>query len=137
MSEQGDIAGLVRSVRARVPMDAAQLLCRETPDRIRAVFGVPGRVAALGRRLVILPEGGYHRPSLGENARAWLRGAEGRPFEPLHECRTLEDYRTGLVPLIVPITLIRHHVRARDVAYLRDQIYLSPHPKELMLRNHV
>jgi len=41
------------------------------------------RVAALGRRLVILQEGGYHRPSLGENARAWLRGAEGRPHEPL------------------------------------------------------
>jgi acetoin utilization deacetylase AcuC-like enzyme len=41
------------------------------------------RVAATGRRLVILQEGGYHRPSLGENARAWLRGAEGRPFEPL------------------------------------------------------
>ena len=36
------------------------------------------RTAALGRRLVILQEGGYHRPSLGENARAWLRGAEGR-----------------------------------------------------------
>ena len=33
------------------------------------------RIAALGRRLVILQEGGYHRPSLGENARAWLRGA--------------------------------------------------------------
>ena len=41
------------------------------------------RVATLGRRLVILQEGGYHRPSLGENARAWLRGAEGRPFDPL------------------------------------------------------
>jgi len=41
------------------------------------------RVAATGRRLVILQEGGYHRPSLGENARAWLRGAEGRPFEPM------------------------------------------------------
>jgi acetoin utilization deacetylase AcuC-like enzyme len=41
------------------------------------------RVAALGRRLVVLQEGGYHRPSLGENARAWLRGAEGRPFDPL------------------------------------------------------
>jgi acetoin utilization deacetylase AcuC-like enzyme len=41
------------------------------------------RVAALDRRLVILQEGGYHRPSLGENARAWLRGAEGRPFDPL------------------------------------------------------
>jgi acetoin utilization deacetylase AcuC-like enzyme len=41
------------------------------------------RTAALGRRLVILQEGGYHRPSLGQNARAWLRGAEGRPFDPL------------------------------------------------------
>ncbi len=41
------------------------------------------RVASLGRRLVILQEGGYHRPSLGENARAWLRGAEGREFDPL------------------------------------------------------
>jgi acetoin utilization deacetylase AcuC-like enzyme len=41
------------------------------------------RVAALGRRLVILQEGGYHRPMLGENARAWLRGAEGRSWEPL------------------------------------------------------
>jgi acetoin utilization deacetylase AcuC-like enzyme len=38
------------------------------------------RVAATGRRLVILQEGGYHRPSLGANAVAWLRGAEGRPF---------------------------------------------------------
>jgi acetoin utilization deacetylase AcuC-like enzyme len=37
------------------------------------------RVAALGRRLVILQEGGYHVGDLGENARAWLRGAAGRP----------------------------------------------------------
>jgi acetoin utilization deacetylase AcuC-like enzyme len=35
------------------------------------------RVAALGRRLVILQEGGYHLGALGENARAWLRGASG------------------------------------------------------------
>ena len=41
------------------------------------------RTAATGRRLVILQEGGYHRPSLGENARAWLRGAGGLPFDPL------------------------------------------------------
>lgn len=40
------------------------------------------RVAALGRRLVILQEGGYYLPALGDNPRAWLRGAEGRPFEP-------------------------------------------------------
>ncbi len=50
---------------------------------------------------------------------------------------TIEDYRRGLVPLIVPITLIRHHVRRHDVSYLAGQVYLEPHPKELMLRNHV
>ena len=33
--------------------------------------------------LVVLQEGGYHRPSLGENVRAWLRGAEGRPYDPM------------------------------------------------------
>jgi acetoin utilization deacetylase AcuC-like enzyme len=35
-------------------------------------------VGSLGRRLVILQEGGYHLPALGENAQAWLRGASGR-----------------------------------------------------------
>lgn len=38
MNEQGDVAGLVRAVRARVPMDAAQMLGRETPERVTAVF---------------------------------------------------------------------------------------------------
>jgi len=49
----------------------------------------------------------------------------------------VDDYRRGLVPLIVPITMIRHYVRRFDIAYLRGQVYLEPHPKELMLRNHV
>jgi uncharacterized protein YbgA (DUF1722 family) len=50
---------------------------------------------------------------------------------------TIDDYRRGLVPLIVPMTLVRHYVRLHDVAYLAGQVYLEPHPKELMLRNHV
>jgi acetoin utilization deacetylase AcuC-like enzyme len=40
------------------------------------------QVRSLGRRLVILQEGGYYRPALGDNARAWLRGADGRPYDP-------------------------------------------------------
>jgi uncharacterized protein YbgA (DUF1722 family) len=32
---------------------------------------------------------------------------------------------------------MKHHVRRFQVAYLLDQTYLAPHPKELMLRNHV
>ena len=49
----------------------------------------------------------------------------------------IDDYGRGLVPLIVPLTLVRHHVRIHDVRYLAGQIYLEPHPKELRLRNHV
>jgi uncharacterized protein YbgA (DUF1722 family)/uncharacterized protein YbbK (DUF523 family) len=54
------------------------------------------------------------------------------------ELRTLiKDFAEGLVPLVVPITLINHYVVRFGVGYVADQIYLSPHPKELMLRNHV
>lgn len=49
----------------------------------------------------------------------------------------IDDYHRGLTPLIVPLTLIKHYVRLFDVSYIRDQVYLNPHPKELMLRNHV
>ena len=50
---------------------------------------------------------------------------------------SIDDHRRGLVPLIVPITLIRHHVRRHHVEYLLGQTYLDPHPRELALRNHV
>ena len=50
---------------------------------------------------------------------------------------TITDYRLGLVPLVVPLTLVHHHVRMLNVTYLAGQTYLQPHPKELMLRNHV
>ena len=49
----------------------------------------------------------------------------------------IDQYRRGLLPLIVPVTLIRHNVRKFQVPYLLDQVYLSPHPHELMLLNHV
>jgi uncharacterized protein YbgA (DUF1722 family)/uncharacterized protein YbbK (DUF523 family) len=49
----------------------------------------------------------------------------------------ITEYRLGLVPLVVPLTLIRHYVRVHGVEYLKGQTYLEPHPRELMLRNHV
>jgi uncharacterized protein YbgA (DUF1722 family)/uncharacterized protein YbbK (DUF523 family) len=51
--------------------------------------------------------------------------------------QAIADYAAGLLPLIVPITLLRHHVRAAGIDYLQGQTYLEPHPKELMLLNHV
>ena len=49
----------------------------------------------------------------------------------------LDSYRVRQIPLIVPITLLNHFVRKYDQAYLKQQVYLNPHPMELQLRNHV
>ena len=49
----------------------------------------------------------------------------------------ITDFRRQLIPLIVPLTLIRHYVKKYGVIYLQEQVYLEPSPKELMLRNHV
>ncbi len=46
-------------------------------------------------------------------------------------------YARSYVPLVVPLTLVGHYVRKYDVTYLQGQVYLKPHPAELMLRNHV
>lgn len=50
----------------------------------------------------------------------------------------IADYKAEHVPLIVPLTLMRHHLRNRAAPdWALSQVYLSPYPKELMLRNHV
>jgi len=49
---------------------------------------------------------------------------------------TFDQYREGYIPLIVPLTLIKHYVRKYDQPYLKQQVYLNPHPIELKLRNH-
>lgn len=67
---------------------------------------------------------GYFKKCADAQERATLQGAIG-------------DFHHGLVPLVVPVTLLRHLVRRYDVTYLAGQTYLEPHPKELMLRNHV
>lgn len=48
----------------------------------------------------------------------------------------IERYRMQQLPLIVPITLLKHYVQRFGQPYLREQLYFSPHPDELMLRNH-
>jgi uncharacterized protein YbgA (DUF1722 family) len=67
---------------------------------------------------------GYFRERLDARSRAALADQ-------------IADYRAGLVPLVVPLTLIRHTAERLGIEYLAGQVYLEPHPKELMLRNHV
>ncbi len=50
----------------------------------------------------------------------------------------ITDYRQELVPLIVPLTLLKHHLSRHPVPdWVHQQVYLHPYPKELMLRNHI
>ena len=47
---------------------------------------------------------------------------------------TIDKYRTGILPLLVPLTLIRHYLREYPNRYLAEQVYLNPHPDTLKLR---
>jgi uncharacterized protein YbgA (DUF1722 family)/uncharacterized protein YbbK (DUF523 family) len=67
---------------------------------------------------------GYFKERLDTHEKAELLGVIG-------------DYRRGLTPLIVPLTLIKHYVQTFDISCICEQIYLNPHPNELMLRNHL
>lgn len=50
----------------------------------------------------------------------------------------MRDYQAGLVPLIVPLTLLKHLLRRSEVPeWVYEQVYLNPFPKELSLLNHV
>ena len=59
------------------------------------------------------------------------------PDEKQELLEVIGNYHKGLVPLIVPVTLLNHYVRKTQEPYLRGQVYLNPHPLELKLRNHV
>jgi len=57
-------------------------------------------------------------------------------FEKKELLATIENYHQNLVPLIVPLTLLKHYIDKFREPYLGDQYYLDPHPLELKLRNH-
>jgi uncharacterized protein YbgA (DUF1722 family)/uncharacterized protein YbbK (DUF523 family) len=59
------------------------------------------------------------------------------PEEKTELLEVITRYHDHLIPLIVPITLLQHYVNKYRQAYLQGQVYLAPHPAELMLRNHV
>ncbi|WP_426152188.1 YbgA family protein [Pseudomonas sp. DC3000-4b1] len=49
----------------------------------------------------------------------------------------ISQYRQGMVPLVVPLTLLKHLFRLHPHPYIRDQVYLQPHPEALSLRNAI
>ncbi|NVJ65321.1 MAG: DUF1722 domain-containing protein [Gammaproteobacteria bacterium] len=51
--------------------------------------------------------------------------------------KVIEQYRKGIVTLMVPITLINHYIKQFGSDYINNQAYLDPHPIELGLRNYI
>jgi uncharacterized protein YbgA (DUF1722 family)/uncharacterized protein YbbK (DUF523 family) len=135
-----------------------QVVAFHTAHKLQLMAHSPVAYRELGRRVAALKrtgrtafrqhyESGFmgalrHHASRGRNANV-LQHAAGHLKKRLDSASRSElaelihDYRKGLVPLVVPLTLIGHHVRCHDVDYLKGQVFLEPHPKELMLRNHV
>lgn len=110
----------------RLVAGAGRALARHTLDEYgRLLMQALAVRATRGRHANVLQHlAGYFKRDLAPDERAELGDV-------------IDDYRRGLVPLVVPVTLVRHHVRRFGIAYLAAQVYLNPHPKELMLRNHV
>lgn len=135
-----------------------QVVAFHTAHELQLIAHSPGAYRALGRQVASVeqaPRGEFRAryraafmsalsksTSVGRNAHVLLHAAgcfkrELSPSARGELAESIDAYRRGEVPLIVPITLIRHHTRQLEVDSLAGQTYLEPHPRELMLRNHV
>jgi len=64
---------------------------------------------------------GYFKRYLDKKEKAELRNV-------------IDDYRVGVLPLLAPLTLIKHYLATHPDEYLEQQKFLEPHPQELRLR---
>ena len=110
----------------RMVAQAKQSPLSEAYDRYGEVFmsALAVRATVKKHRNVLDHMTGYFSQHLSRDERSEL-------------VQIIRDFQQQLIPLIVPITLVRHYVNKYHVEYLGNQIYLDPSPKELMLRNHV
>lgn len=110
----------------RLVLRAGRLGRRELRRRYSAEFmQALGQIADVRRHARVLRHiAGHFEQELDGQDRAELR-------------QTIRDYRRRLVPLLVPLTLLKHFVRRCEVQALCGQSYLEMQPKELALRYHV
>ncbi len=99
-------------------------VARDYQYRVADALAVPaprGQVANVLQHLQ-----GYLKDHLSSGHRQSLR-------------EVIDKYQAGRVPMIVPLTLLQHHLRSvwDDNAYIRNQFFLEPYPEELGLRNQI
>jgi len=109
----------------RLVADVASIPRAAFPDQYTELF-----MRAMARKATVAKHCNVLQHMVG-----FLRRADDEAGR-IEMAEAIEDYRAGLVPLIVPTTLIRHLARRHEQTMFLESSYLSPHPKELMLRNH-
>ena len=142
----------------REGLSAARLIDFHSRYKYTLMAHSPQDYQALGR---MLADAGRQEPhSLGEHYFARLMAALRNPAtrktntnvlmhlqgylkqklesrEKEHMCEVIEQYRQGILPLVVPVTLLRHHFRQHPDPYIERQAYLQPYPDDLKLRNRL
>ena len=118
-----------------------QLLAHD-PARYRSlgrVAAAAGSVADYGELFLAALAG---RATRGRNANALLH-AYSRIGRALAAPRRsdlvarIDAYRSGEVPLSVPVALLAHYASGGDLPWLAEQTFLAPFPAELRLRHGV
>lgn len=136
----------------------ADLVAFHSREKLLVAAHRPASEKELGR--LVATAKGRERAELAEGYRAGFLAALAKPALPRRHVNvlqhmlgylrelapagaraslaaTIEEYRRGLVPLVVPLALLRHYVDLHGIEYLARQTYLAPHPKELLLRSRV
>jgi uncharacterized protein YbgA (DUF1722 family)/uncharacterized protein YbbK (DUF523 family) len=110
----------------RIVAEAGKRPIREVLDEYGREFMLALRTRATRGRQgdVLLHLAGHFKKVLASDDRAELVGC-------------IDEYRRGRVPMVVPLTLLRHHLRHHPDPWVAEQVFLQPYPAELMLRNHV
>jgi uncharacterized protein YbgA (DUF1722 family)/uncharacterized protein YbbK (DUF523 family) len=110
----------------RLVAEANKISRRELKTRYESEFmRILSVIATRGKNANVLQHAaGYFKKIIDNDSR-----------RELSDC--IADYREGIVPLVVPLTLIRHYLRQYEIPYLSEQVYVNPYPKELALQNYV
>jgi uncharacterized protein YbbK (DUF523 family)/uncharacterized protein YbgA (DUF1722 family) len=140
------------------PWDAEALVRFHSAEKIAALAHDPERARELGRLVAAqrrLPPQDMARRYRELHAESFARRATpGRQANALMHLAghlkdavdsadrqqlrdAIEDYRSGVMPVAVPLALLSRHLRAVGAGWARSQAYLSPHPDELGLRGKI
>jgi uncharacterized protein YbgA (DUF1722 family)/uncharacterized protein YbbK (DUF523 family) len=109
--------------------ELGQLLAGLTSENLAKVAGQ--YIAGLMNLLKHVPTRGRHVNVL-QHIQGYLK-KELDPDDKAEMAETIERYRRGEIPLIVPLTLLKHHFRKAPDPYIEDSYYMSPYPQELRL----